>query len=154
MPNSIISFEYKCTILPASLEAVPYFHTRENIPYFHPFPSSWACCLQTGCPASLLSVPDAVCLCIRAPSSSHICYAEPLHLTIFLQKMRLLWLLFKLGVHGQELMTKGLLHRSKWHCLLRQHFRIRHNLTTTTTTNQCNYRDGYERTQYKPLDFH
>lgn len=48
--------------------------------------------------------------------------------SIFLQKMRLLWLLFRLGVHGQELVTEGLLHSSRWHHLLRKDFRTCHNL--------------------------
>lgn len=47
--------------------------------------------------------------------------------------MRLLWLLFRLGVQRQELVTEGFLHSSWWHHLLRKDFRTCHNLTTTTT---------------------
>lgn len=69
----------------------------------------------------------------RAPTSSHICSTESHVLTIFLQAMRLLWLLFRLGVHGRELVAEGLLHNSRWHHLLRKHFRTHHDLTSTTT---------------------
>lgn len=69
----------------------------------------------------------------RAPTSSHICSTESHVLTIFFQEMRLLWLLFRLGVHRQELVAEGLLHNSRWHHLRRKHFRTHHDLTSTTT---------------------
>lgn len=67
------------------------------------------------------------------PTSSHICSTKSHVLTIFLQQMRLLWLLFRLGVHGQELVAEGLLHNSRWHHLLRKPFGTHHDLTSTTT---------------------
>ena len=54
-------------------------------------------------------------------------------LTVFLQKMTLLWLMFGLGIHRQKLVTEGLGPGSRWHTLRRKPFRTRHNLPITTT---------------------
>ena len=54
-------------------------------------------------------------------------------LTVFLQKMRPLWLMFGLGVHRQELVTEGLGPGSRWHALRKKPFRTRHNLPIITT---------------------
>lgn len=86
-------------------------------------------------PPSQKSHSYRYCLPIKPGSSlsSHICSTESYLLTIFLQKMRLLWLLFRRGVHGQELAAEGFLHNSRWYHLLRKHFGTHHNLTSTTT---------------------